>query len=419
MTKKWFKTNHTGLRYYEHEERKHGKQKDRYSAIRFRVGGILHTYGVGWMSDGIPEAIRKEEPELGFQGYCLKLLRQYKGNIKMGTGPKSPKEKRSIDAANDAATAAEQERLEEENITVAEYCKDIYFPDAKLNKAPNTYRVEDLLFTHWIKPVIGAIPLTKVAQTDIQRAKQAMVDAKKSPKTIHHTLGLIRQIYNHAKRPDIYLRAKVKMPKIDNAKLRYLTAEEIDKLLLAVKAKSLIVHDQAVLAVNCGLRFSEAAGLRWEDVNYDTGSLSIRDGKTGSRTVFLNDVVVEMLKERQGKKTTGPIFPEKKREGTKARTAEGTGQPRSASNTFQRIADQLFNKGVDDRRLRVTFHTLRHSFGTHVYANSGDLYLTQKALGHRTMVMAARYAKMSETRLREAFTKMSDVMKKGRETKPD
>jgi integrase len=416
MTIQWIKTAHKGLRYYEHQGRKHGKQRDRYYSIRFRVDKKLHEYGIGWMSDGIPEATRKEEPELGFQDYCLKLLRQYKGNVKTGEGAKSPKERRSIEETEKAVEAAEQERIQEESVTVAEYCKDTYFPDAKLNKAPNTYRVEDLLFTHWVKPVIGAIPLTKVAQIDIQRAKQAMVDAKKSPKTIHHTLGLIRQIYNHAKRPDIYLRAKVKMPKIDNAKLRYLTAEEIVKLLLAVKAKSLIVHDQAVLAVNCGLRFSEAAGLRWEDVNYETGSMSIRDSKTGSRTVFLNDVVADMLRQRQGKKTTGPIFPEKKREGTKVRTAEGTGQPRSASNTFQRIADELFNKGVDDRRLRVTFHTLRHSFGTHVYANSGDLYLTQKALGHRTMVMASRYAKMSETRLREAFTKMSDVMKKGRET---
>lgn len=412
---KWIKTNFPGVRYREHETRKNGVKRDQYFTIRYKVatgetnekGKDITTdkeEGLGWASQNWTAAKAYER------------LTELKENRKVGEGPQTLAEKRKNEGIRKETEIEAQLLAEKENITVAEYCKDTYFPDAKLNKAPNTYRVEYLLFTHWIKPVIGAIPLTKVAQTDIQQAKQAMVDAKKSPKTIHHTLGLIRQIYNHAKRPDVYLRAKVRMPKIDNAKLRYLTAEEIDKLLLAVKEKSLIVHDQAVLAVNCGLRFSEAAGLRWEDVNYDTGSLSIRDSKTGSRMVFLNDVVTEMLKQRQGEKTTGPIFPEKKREGTKERTADETGQPRSASNTFQRIADELFNKGVDDRRLRVTFHTLRHSFGTHVYANSGDLYLTQKALGHKTMVMASRYAKMSETRLREAFTKMSDVMKKGRET---
>ena len=189
-----------------------------------------------------------------------------------------------------------------------------------------------------------------------------MFAAKKAPKTVHHTLGLIRQIYNHAKRPDIYLRAKVKMPKVDNAKLRYLTPAEIDKLLTALKEKSDIVHDQAILAVNCGLRFSETAGLRWEDVNFNTGSLSIRDSKTGSRTVFLNDVVADMLRKRQTEKTTGLIF------------SDNDKRQLRASKTFQRVADKLFNKDVDDRRLRVTFHTLRHSFGTHVYENSGDLF---------------------------------------------
>jgi len=423
---KWIKTAHKGLRYFEHENRKHGKKKDRYYSVRIKVDCKDYTYGIGWWSDGIPEEVRRNDPDMGFEDYCLSQLKLYKANIKAGsTGPKSPKEKRQVAKEEEVQKVAEQERQVQEAVTVAEYCENTYFPWTKQNKADNTYRTEDLLFTHWVKPIIGAIPLVEVAQTDIERIKQAMFAAKKAPKTVHHTLGLVRQIYNHAKRPDIYLRAKVKMPKVDNAKLRYLTSAEIDKLLVALKEKSDIVHDQAILAVNCGLRFSEAAGLRWEDVNYDTGSLSIRDSKTGSRIVFLNDVVADTLKNRQGEKTTGLIFPGKRKQDEKTtglispeKSKVGTDNDQRqlrASKTFQRVADKLFNKDVDDRRLRVTFHTLRHSFGTHVYENSGDLYLTQKALGHRTMVMASRYAKMSETRLREAFTKMSAVLKKGRE----
>ena len=388
---KWHKTGTKGIRYRQHPTRKHGRKFDVYYAIRYQGNGIRIEEGLGWAS----------ETGITLDKAVTALSKLREAAVK-GEGPVRLAEKREIEDSRKAAEAAEQERLEKENITVAEYCEKTYFPWTKQNKADNTYRTEDLLFTHWVKPVIGAIPLVEVVQTDIERIKQSMFAAKKAPKTVHHTLGLIRQIYNHAKRPDIYLRAKVKMPKVDNAKLRYLTPAEIDKLLTALKEKSDIVHDQAILAVNCGLRFSETAGLRWEDVNFDTGSLSIRDSKTGSRTVFLNDVVADMLRKRQTEKTTGLIF------------SDNDKRQLRASKTFQRVADKLFNKDVDDRRLRVTFHTLRHSFGTHVYENSGDLNLTQKALGHRTMVMASRYAKMSETRLREAFTKMSEVMKKGR-----
>lgn len=410
---KWIKTNFPGVRYREHKTRKHGVRKDQYFTIRYKVSGKDKEEGIGWASEDWTAAKAYDR------------LKELKANRKDGEGPQTLKEKRELLDNQKAAELEVQERQTQEAVTVAKYCEKTYFPWTKQNKADNTYRTEDLLFTHWVKPVIGDIPLVEVAQTDIERIKQAMFAAKKAPKTVHHTLGLVRQIYNHAKRPDIYLRAKVKMPKVDNAKLRYLTPEEIVKLLAALKEKSVIVHDQAILAVNCGLRFSEAAGLRWEDVNYDTGSLSIRDSKTGSRTVFLNNVVADMLKNRQGEKTTGLIFLKDVKklaidddphvETRKVWTDNDQRQLR-ASKTFQRVADKLFNKDVDDRRLRVTFHTLRHSFGTHVYENSGDLYLTQKALGHRTMVMAQRYAKMTETRLREAFTKMSDVMKKGRES---
>ena len=134
MTKKWLKTAHKGLRYYEHETRKHGKQLDRYYSIRFRVDGVLHTYGVGWMSDGIPEAIRKEEPGLGFQDYCLKLLRQYKNAVKTGTGPKSPKEKRSIEEAQQEAERQEAERLEKEAVTFGAFFTDSYLPLATADK---------------------------------------------------------------------------------------------------------------------------------------------------------------------------------------------------------------------------------------------------------------------------------------------
>jgi len=411
-TDNWIKTAHKGLRYREHEMRKHGKRKDRYYSVRFKVGGRDYTYGIGWVSDGIPEEVRKRNPDIGFEEYCLEELRLYRLNVKNGQGVRNPSEKRE---AADGQRAEAQRELEEEqrkNRTFGDYAENDYFPWAEDNKAKNSIRSEKTLFENWIKPEIGEIPMLQLAETDMERLKQRMMKAGKAVKTVHLTLALVRQIYNHAKRPDIYLLAKAKMPRIDNAKLRYLTAAEIETLLSALKEKSETVHDQALLAVNTGLRFSEVAGLQWEDVNYETGTLAIRDGKTGSRTVFFNDTVKKVLKAKQGKKKAGLVFP--------IETGDNKGQRQEAvSKTFQREADRLFNKGVNDRRLRVSFHTLRHTFGSHVYGNTGDLYLTQKALGHKTMVMAQRYAKMNETRLREAFATMTKVLDQGKKAVRD
>lgn len=396
MPVNWIKTNYPGVRYYEHATRKNGVRRDQYFTIRYKVtvGDKVRDKeeGLGWASEGW-------SAKKAYERVC-----ELKENRKAGEGPQTLAEKREIEAER---KAKEKQRVEAEEETIVDYYEKKYFPWAEQNKAKNSIRSEKTLFENWIKPAIGEIPMLQLAETDMERLKQRMVKAGKADKTVHLTLALIRQIYNHAKRPDIYLLAKAKMPRIDNAKLRYLTAEEIEILLAALKTKSEIVHDQSFLAVNTGLRFSEVSGLQWGDVNYKTGTLAIRDGKTGSRMVFFNDNVKTMLKVRQGKKRTGLIFP--------IETGDKKGQRQEVvSKTFQREADRLFNKGVNDRRLRISFHTLRHTFGTHVYGKTGDLYLTQKALGHRTMVMAQRYAKMSEARLREAFATMTNVLDEGK-----
>lgn len=73
-----------------------------------------------------------------------------------------------------------------------------------------------------------------------------------------------------------------------------------------------------------------------------------------------------------------------------------------ASKVFTDTVKELkFNLGVTDRKQKVSFHTLRHTFATHLYESTHDLYLVQRSLGHTTGTMTARYAKMSESRLRE------------------
>ncbi|MDP2863765.1 MAG: hypothetical protein Q8N95_13330, partial [Desulfobacterales bacterium] len=184
MTKKWFRTNHKGLRYYEHQERKHGKKKDRYYSIRFRVDKTLHHYGVGWLSGGIPEAIRKEEPGLGFEDYCLKLLRQYKGNVKTGSGPKSPKEKRDIAEKKREQAEAESKRTEKENVTFGAFMTETYLPQSEKDKKSKTYAIEEMLFRVHLAETLANLPFSKIAPIHLERIKKNMADKNLSPRTI-------------------------------------------------------------------------------------------------------------------------------------------------------------------------------------------------------------------------------------------
>jgi integrase len=398
MTIQWIKTNHKGLRYYEHRERKHGKKLDRYYSIRFRVDGTLYDFGVGWLSDGIPDETLKAERGLGFEDYCLKLLRQYKGNVKLGTGPKSPKEKRVIE--QEKRNVAEQERIqaEKENVTFGQFMTDTYLPQSKLDKKAKTYEIEAMLYNRHMAGIIGKLPLTKISSFHLEKIKRTMADKKLSDRTIEYALQVTRSVFNTARKLGIYTgdspTKAVKWPKLDNMKLRYLSIDEAETLLVALAAKSQNLHDEALLSLHCGLRFGEIAALTWSCVNFEAGTLAILNAKTGSRTAYLTDRAKVMLEGRKHGRPDELIFPK--------RTQKKAGTMIQSSKTFTRIVDDLkLNKGITDRKQRITFHTLRHSYATHLYESTHDLYLTQRSLGHATGTMTARYAKMSESRLRE------------------
>lgn len=392
---KWIKTAHKGLRYYEHPIRRHGKKPDRYYAIRFKVANQDYSYGVGWWSDGIPEEIRKEDLQLGFEEYALKLLRQYQGNIKAGSGPKSPTEKRRIAREKEAQALVERERLEKEAVTFDAFFDDTYLPQAKADKKPRSVEREEGLYCKWIKDVIGYFPMKDIAPFHLEKLKKVMADSGQSPRSIEYALAIIRQVFNTAKRLGVYggesPTSQVKAPKVDNGRMRFLTRKEATMLLNALKTKSTDVHDMTVLSLFAGLRFGEIASLTWQDVDLSKGVLTIRDAKAGSRYAFLTRQAVEMFKNRPRGKPSDYVFPGRK------------GLMDRISVTFARTVEELkLNEGIDDSRLQICFHSCRHSYASWMIEQGADLYTVQKLLGHKTNIMTQRYAHLSENKLKDA-----------------
>jgi len=422
MAIKWIKTNHKGLRYYEHATRKHGKQKDRYYMIRFRVDKKLYSYGIGWMSEGIPAAILQEEPELGFQDYCLKLLRQYKGNVKTGAGPKSPKEQRKIIEAREAEEKAERERLEKEAVSFKEFFDNTYLPQAKADKKERSTIREEGLFKVWVSPILGHLPMKDIKPFHLEKLKKVMTDGGQSPRSVEYALSVVRQVFNVAKQLGSFEgenpTAKVKFPKPDNARMRFLTHDEADKLLESLKRKSTDVHDMTMLSLHCGLRFGEIASLTWQDVDLERGTLTIRDAKAGSRYSFLTEQAVEMLKGRAEDQDRTA-----KTNGTERKLSDYVFTGRKGlldriSPTFKRAVDELgLNDGIDDRRLKISFHSCRHSHASWLIEEGADLYTVQKLLGHKTNIMTQRYAHLSENRLRGAAQALSIALQRHDEKK--
>ena len=320
-------------------------------------------------------------------------LKELKENRKAGEGPQTLAEKRTIEDTRKAAEKTEAERQEKEAVTFGAFFKDTYLSQAKADKKERSVTREEGLYKVWISPCLGHFSMKDIAPFHLEKLKRDMATGGQSPRSIEYALSVVRQIFNTAKRLGSYEgenpTAKVKFPKPDNGRMRFLTREEADKLLEALKGKSADVHDMTLISLNCGLRFGEIASLTWQDVDLERGTLTIRDAKAGSRYAFLTEQATAMLRTRTQGKPSEYVF-----QGRKVLLDR-------ISKTYHDTVEELkLNEGITDTRLRVYFHTCRHSYASWMIEQGADLYTVQKLLGHKTNVMTQRYAHVSENRLR-------------------
>lgn len=423
-----------GIRYRKHTTRKHGKKFDRYFYIYCRVDGKVHERGLGWESEGITES------EATMRLLALKKeLREIKDNQREGKGPQTYKAKKAIEKAE---AQAEQVRQERQGLTYGDIFTEKYFPYAQRRKKEASVSREEQFYRLWIEPVIGHMPIIDIGFNEIEQIKNNMVKGLRpkdkvkikergkikvaetrqaSPRTIHYCLACIRQVFNFAKDAGLFEgKNPVKIRKVmdrelnkDNKRLRWLTHEEADSLLEALRERSPNTADAALLSLHCGLRRSEVLNLTWGDVDLSTGILTLRDTKSGkTRHVNMTTAVQEMVKDRPRGIRGGPVF-------TSTRGKNKGAGAVSISKVFDDVVRELaFNEGVTDPRQRVVFHTMRHTYASWLVQSGVDLYTVQKLLGHSTIALTERYSHLAPSNLQNAVRVLEQSIEAARTKKP-
>ncbi|MDR1031889.1 MAG: site-specific integrase [Holosporales bacterium] len=387
MSVKWIKTKSTGIRYYEHPTRKHGVHKDRYYTIRYGLDGRIKEEGLGWESQ---EWTEKK---------AVARLSELKEAHRTGIGLRTMAERRR--AQKEEAKKEEVARIqrEREQTTFAAIFNK-YYKQATQDKVPRLCENEKVLFSKWLNPLIGSMPMKEISPFILEKLKKQMSDAGRAPRTITYALALVRQVFNYAKNNDLYNGdnpvSKIKKPSEDNRRSRFLSQEESITLLEELSKVSPTVHDIALISLKCGLRAGEVFKLTWNDVDFRNGTILIKDTKSGrNRNAIMTKDVKEMLERRRGL-SSGLVF--------LSRTGE---QITEVSDAFTRAVERLgFNEGITDRRQKVVFHTLRHTYASRLVMSGVDLYTVQRLMGHSTISMTERYSHLAPDHLKKAVSMM-------------
>lgn len=152
------------------------------------------------------------------------------------------------------------------------------------------------------------------------------------------------------------------------------------------------------LMLNDGLRVGEVVAVKPEHLNLTSGKLDIREGKGArDRTVWVNEEDLEWIRRwkqrraevKQEKEWDSPwLFPTLK--GTQVKT-----------RYMRDLVDRLAEKAKIDKN--ISPHTLRHTFATDLYRDTGKLRIVQKALGHSDVSTTQIYTHIVDEEVENAI----------------
>ncbi len=115
------------------------------------------------------------------------------------------------------------------------------------------------------------------------------MDKNKSPRTIEYALAIIGQVFNKAIEWGVFNgvnpTTRVKKPKKDNRRIRFLTKEEAQNLLNELKKRSIQAYEIAYLSLYTGMRLGEIINLTWQDIDFKNDIITIKDPKNNTGRV--------------------------------------------------------------------------------------------------------------------------------------
>ncbi len=414
MTTKWIKSKFPGVRYRNHPTRKHGVNADKYITIYYKLDGKPRQEALGWISKTWEEELPDgTKVKTGWtEKKAAALLAELQFNQRTGNGPKTLAEKRELEKQTRMVAEADKLKAEKEQVTFKD-AGDAFLKWAKTSK--KDWDHDSTRLRLHINPILGDIPLMDVRPAQIEKLKVKCQEKGLSPGTVRHCLQTTRAVFNHAARLGNYKgenpTRKVRFPKLDNDRKRFFTYDQADKLLTALWNHDQDLHDIALLGFYAGLRFSEIARLRWENVDLEHDVIYVTDAKSGDREAYVTENLREMFLRRQKEAQLMP-----KHTGLEAVAQSQLlfpgpvkgGVMKDVSDKFMKIVKKLgFNNGISDLRQKLTFHSTRHSFGSWLALQGTPLLTIKELMGHKTIEMTMRYAHLMPDHKREAVDKLS------------
>ncbi len=213
-----------------------------------------------------------------------------------------------------------------------------------------------------------------------------------SPQTINLHLNAIKYFYREIFKSPV--RIDLKFAKTSNKLPVVLSRSEIEKIIGTIDNRK---HQLLIsLSYGAGLRVSEAINLRVKDINIDELTIHLKGTKGNKdRITIFPERVKPALTETMALRNKNDFLFVSVRGG----------------KLTERTAQKIFENARNNAKIQkdATFHSLRHSFATHLLENGVDVRYVQELLGHQNIRTTQLYTKVTNPALRKIKSPLDNL----------
>jgi len=250
----------------------------------------------------------------------------------------------------------------------------------------------DVHFLKRFKEYFGNIYLDEFSSLLVAQYKADRKDKVKDS-TINRELGVLKSMFSRAVEWDMAETnpvKKVKMFKVDDQKLRFLSEEEIQRLLENCSGD---LHNIVMVALHTGMRRGEILSMKWEDVSLKANTISIPASNAKNkcnRDVPITASLMGIFKAIKRHPKSPYVF------------------CHSDGKRFLDIKKSYSHALRKAEITDATFHTLRHTFCSQLALSGVDIYTIKELAGHKRIEMTMRYSHLTSTHKQKALDKLNN-----------
>lgn len=257
--------------------------------------------------------------------------------------------------------------------------------------------------SHFLK-ADGVDDVQQVKLTHVQAWLKALSDRGFAISSIARKLAALRMYWKY-----LYANSRVlddpvnllESPKLWHRLPRIVDTSQVNALLDAPgDDDALELRDRAILELfyACGLRVSELAGLKIGDVNLQVGFVRCIGKGRKERIVPVGRLAAEALQEYLAALRSRLV----KDPAQDRIFVSRTGKPLDRHNIYRLVQRYAKRAGIT---VKMTPHSLRHCFASHLLAGGADLRIVQELLGHASVVTTQIYTHVDRDRLKRIHEK--------------